>query len=236
MARHIARPDPRAHWLLLLLGLLALLAALSFNGLVTNVGGGSGPSDAPASPAPRQATTGGPVLRLDGPTPVARRMPAADHRAHLRRRAGPALDAADPRRARAGTTRTRRSSWSAPGSTSTRSWSGGSSPRGTRSASHTFTHADLAAVPAGGARLELALTRNAIAGATGRRADAAPAAVLVDRRRADRAASTQALRDAARHGLPRRAHRPGHQGLAAARRADAIVAAASPPARRRARW
>ena len=75
MARHVARPDPRAHWLLLLLGLLALLAALSFNGLVTNVGGGSGPSVAPASPAPRQVTAGGPVLRLDGPTPVARRMP-----------------------------------------------------------------------------------------------------------------------------------------------------------------
>ncbi|WP_406038955.1 bifunctional polysaccharide deacetylase/glycosyltransferase family 2 protein [Micromonospora sp. NBC_00898] len=167
MARHVARPDPRAHWLLLLLGLLALLAALSFNGLVTNVGGGSGPSDAPGSPAPRQATAGGPVLRLDGPTPVARRMPP-------RTVALTFDDGPDPR-------------WTPQVLDVLRRHHAHATffvvgarvdehpelvrrilAEGHEIGSHTFTHADLTGVPSWRARFELAWTRSAVAGATGR--------------------------------------------------------------------
>ncbi|SCG47621.1 bifunctional polysaccharide deacetylase/glycosyltransferase family 2 protein [Micromonospora inositola] len=167
MARHVARSDPRAHWLLLLLGLVVLLAALSFNGLVTNVGGGSGPSDAYASPAPRQASDGGPVLRLDGPTPVTRRMPA-------RTIALTFDDGPDPRWTPQVLDVLRRNHAHA-----TFFVVGARVDEhpelvrrilaeGHELGSHTFTHADLAAVPRWRARFELAWTRSAVAGATGR--------------------------------------------------------------------
>ncbi|MFE9691588.1 bifunctional polysaccharide deacetylase/glycosyltransferase family 2 protein [Micromonospora sp. NPDC005806] len=167
MARHVARRDPRAHWFLLLLGLFVLLAALSFNGLVTNVGGGSGPSDAPAAPAPRQVTTGGPVLRLDGPTPVTRRLPA-------RTLALTFDDGPDPR-------------WTPQILDVLRRHHAHATffvvgarvdehpelvrrilAEGHEIGSHTFTHVDLGAAPAWRAGAELSWTRNAIAGATGR--------------------------------------------------------------------
>ncbi|MGC1210432.1 MAG: bifunctional polysaccharide deacetylase/glycosyltransferase family 2 protein [Micromonospora sp.] len=167
MARHVARRDPRAHWLLLLLGLVVLLAALSFNGLVTNVGGGTGPSQAYAAPAPRQVTTGGPVLRLDTRTPVTRRM--ADRTIALTFDDGP-----DPR-------------WTPQVLDVLRRYHAHATffvvgarvdehpelvrrilAEGHEIGSHTFTHADVSAVPAWRARSELAWTRTAIAGATGR--------------------------------------------------------------------
>lgn len=52
MARHVARRDPRAHWILLLLGLALLLAALTVDGLVTGLAGGSGEAAA-LVPTPR---------------------------------------------------------------------------------------------------------------------------------------------------------------------------------------
>ncbi|MEV0425179.1 bifunctional polysaccharide deacetylase/glycosyltransferase family 2 protein [Micromonospora sp. NPDC050495] len=167
MARHVARRDPRAHWILLLLGLIVLLAALSFNGLVSHVGGGSGPSTAPAAPAPRQATTGGPVLRLDGPTPAARRLPA-------RTLALTFDDGPDPR-------------WTPQILDVLRRHHAHATffvvgarvdehpelvrrilAEGHELGSHTFTHADLAGLPAWRARTELSWTRNAVAAATGR--------------------------------------------------------------------
>ncbi|MFU8851002.1 bifunctional polysaccharide deacetylase/glycosyltransferase family 2 protein [Micromonospora sp. SL1-18] len=167
MATHVARRDPRAHWLLLLLGLVSLLGALSFNGLVTNVRGGSGPSQAPASPAPRQVSTGGPVLRLDGPKPVTRRLPP-------RTLALTFDDGPDPR-------------WTPRVLDVLRRHHAHATffvvgarvnehpelvrrilAEGHEIGSHTFTHTDLAAEPAWRAEAELSWTRKAIAGATGR--------------------------------------------------------------------
>ncbi|MCW3818860.1 bifunctional polysaccharide deacetylase/glycosyltransferase family 2 protein [Micromonospora sp. DR5-3] len=167
MARHVARRDPRAHWLLLLLGLVALLAALSFNGLVTNVRGGSGPVQAAAVPAPNGISTAGPVLRLDGPTPVTRRL--APRTLALTFDDGP-----DPR-------------WTPQVLDVLRRHHAHATffvvgarvnehpelvrrilAEGHEIGSHTFTHADVAAVPGWRAGAELAWTRNAIAGATGR--------------------------------------------------------------------
>ncbi|MFR9777763.1 bifunctional polysaccharide deacetylase/glycosyltransferase family 2 protein [Micromonospora sp. MS34] len=167
MARHVARPDPRAHWILLLLGLLVLLGALSFNGLVTHVGGGSGPSAAAALAAPQQLTTGGPVLRLDGPTPVARQLPP-------RTLALTFDDGPDPRWTPQILDVLRRyhahATFFVVGSRVDehpelvrRILAGGH-----EIGSHTFTHADLAAVSAWRAGAELSWTRNAIAGVTGR--------------------------------------------------------------------
>ncbi|MFG2165044.1 bifunctional polysaccharide deacetylase/glycosyltransferase family 2 protein [Micromonospora chersina] len=167
MARHVARPDPRAHWVLLLLGLVTLLAALSFHGLVSAVGGGSGPDRAPASPAPRAVATGGPVLRLDGPTPVSRRLPA-------RTLALTFDDGPDPR-------------WTPQILDVLRRHHAHATffvvgarvdehpelvrrilAEGHEIGSHTFTHVDLTAAPGWRAGAELSWTRNAIAGVTGR--------------------------------------------------------------------
>ncbi|MCW3842933.1 bifunctional polysaccharide deacetylase/glycosyltransferase family 2 protein [Micromonospora yasonensis] len=167
MARHVARPDPRAHWILLLLGLFGLLGALSFHGLATNVGGGSGPSGAAAAPAPRQVSAGGPVLRLDGPTPVARQLPP-------RIVALTFDDGPDPR-------------WTPQILDVLRRYHAHATffvvgarvnehpelvrrilAEGHEIGSHTFTHADLGSVPAWRAAAELSWTRNAIAGVTGR--------------------------------------------------------------------
>ncbi|MFC4148984.1 bifunctional polysaccharide deacetylase/glycosyltransferase family 2 protein [Micromonospora mangrovi] len=167
MARHVARRDPRAHWVLLLLGLVVLLAALSFHALVTNVGGGSGPSDASASPASSLVTSGGPVLRLDGPTPVSRRLPA-------RTVALTFDDGPDPR-------------WTPQVLDVLRRHHAHATffvvgarvdehpelvrrilAEGHELGSHTFTHADVTAVPPWRAAAELSWTRSAIAGATGR--------------------------------------------------------------------
>jgi cellulose synthase/poly-beta-1,6-N-acetylglucosamine synthase-like glycosyltransferase/peptidoglycan/xylan/chitin deacetylase (PgdA/CDA1 family) len=167
MARHIARRDPRAHWVLLLLGLVVLLAALSFHALVTNVGGGSGRSGASASPASAQLTSGGPVLRLDGPTPVSRRLPT-------RTLALTFDDGPDPRWTPQVLDVLRRHHAHAtffvvgarvdehPGLVRR------ILAEGHELGSHTFTHADVGEVPAWRAAAELSWTRTAIAGATGR--------------------------------------------------------------------
>ncbi|OKI73922.1 bifunctional polysaccharide deacetylase/glycosyltransferase family 2 protein [Micromonospora sp. CB01531] len=167
MARHVARRDPRAHWLLLLLGLVALLAALSFNGLVTNVRGGSGPAQTPTAPAPKQVSAAGPVLRLDGPTPVTRRL--APRTLALTFDDGPdprwtpqVLDVLRRHHARA--------TFFVVGARVNEH------PElvrrilaeGHEIGSHTFTHADVGNMPGWRAKAELAWTRNAIAGATGR--------------------------------------------------------------------
>ncbi len=68
MAIHVRRREPRAHWVLLALAGLLLLGELSLSGFVHQVGAeGSGPQ-VPIqgrAPAPEAVLTGGPVLRLD---------------------------------------------------------------------------------------------------------------------------------------------------------------------------
>src|SRR5262249_5298739 len=58
--------EPRAHWLLLVLGGLLLLGELCLSGYVHHIGAeGSGPQPlANQAPAPQQVLTGGPVLRV----------------------------------------------------------------------------------------------------------------------------------------------------------------------------
>lgn len=172
MARHVARNDPRAHWFLLLLGLVVLLAALSLDGYVNGVAGGStrAPADKPApAPAPAEFTRSGPVLRLNAGGPASRSMPAKKialtfddgpdptwtpkildvlrrHRAHATFFVVGARVNEHPELVRR------------------------ILAEGHELGSHTFTHADIAALPSWRRGLELTLTRNAIAGATGRQA------------------------------------------------------------------
>jgi len=173
--RHRARRDPRAHWFLLLLGLALLLATLTVHGLVTGLGGGSGPvagagdGSTPGTVAgtPGSVVAGGPVIRLDRPEPVTRAMP--DRTIALTFDDGP-----DPR-------------WTPRVLDVLRRHHAHATffvvgarvnehpdlvrrilAEGHEIGSHTFTHADLASVPGWRRDLELSLTRKAVAGATGR--------------------------------------------------------------------
>ncbi|MGS2613848.1 bifunctional polysaccharide deacetylase/glycosyltransferase family 2 protein [Micromonospora sp. LZ34] len=171
MARHVARRDPRAHWILLLLGLVLLLAALTLNGLVTGLAGGSGSgAAAPAGAAaavPKQVTSGGPVLRLDQPEPVTRALP--DRTIALTFDDGPdprwtpqVLDVLRRHRAHA--------TFFVVGARVNEH------PdlvrrilaEGHELGSHTFTHTDLGTAAQWRRDLELSLTRKAVAAATGR--------------------------------------------------------------------
>lgn len=62
MARHVSRRAPGAHWLLLLLAMVVLLAELCLNGWVTGVAGGDRPVAAAAEPVLPAGT--GPVLQV----------------------------------------------------------------------------------------------------------------------------------------------------------------------------
>ncbi|MBO4205150.1 glycosyltransferase [Micromonospora echinofusca] len=131
--------------------------------------GGSGTADPSAPPGPEAVTGGGPVLRLDGPEPVSRSMP--DRTIALTFDDGPdpewtprVLDVLRRHRAHA--------TFFVVGARVNEH------PElvrrildeGHEIGSHTFTHADLAAVPQWRRDLELSLTRKAIAGATGQEA------------------------------------------------------------------
>jgi cellulose synthase/poly-beta-1,6-N-acetylglucosamine synthase-like glycosyltransferase/peptidoglycan/xylan/chitin deacetylase (PgdA/CDA1 family) len=173
MSRRVTRREPRAHWLLLLLGMIALFVALCFNGFVEGIVGGSGRAGAAASgggapsDVPMEVTEGGPVLRLDGEVPQTRRMPA-------RTIALTFDDGPDP-------------VWTPRvldllrqhGAKATFFVVGAEVNKhpelvrrmlaeGHEVGSHTFTHADLTSAPDWRRDLEITLARNAIAGATGR--------------------------------------------------------------------
>ncbi len=172
MVRHKNRREPRAHWVLLLLGVAVLLGELSLSGFVRNIGGeGGNPRPVgSAQPAPEDATSGGPVLRVepdgsvtsrgmppktvaltfdDGPDP--RWTPQildvlARHRAH-------ATFFVIGSKVNENPELTRRIL-----------------AEGHEIGAHTFTHAELATLPAWRLRLEMTLAQNAIAGATDRMA------------------------------------------------------------------
>ncbi|GAA2120167.1 bifunctional polysaccharide deacetylase/glycosyltransferase family 2 protein [Actinomadura napierensis] len=161
------RGEPRGHWVLLLLGGLALSVLLLLDGYAHGAVG-EAPREDPAHPvpAPRSVTSGGPVVNMAGGTPHALRMPAKTialtfddgpdpkwtprildvlrrHGAHATFFAVGAHVAENPGLIR----RVLR--------------------EGNEIGSHTYTHVDLATAPAWRARLELDLTQRALAGAAG---------------------------------------------------------------------
>jgi cellulose synthase/poly-beta-1,6-N-acetylglucosamine synthase-like glycosyltransferase/peptidoglycan/xylan/chitin deacetylase (PgdA/CDA1 family) len=170
MANHAHRPEPRAHWLLLGLGVLLLLGELSLAGFVNQVGAeGSGPRApvAAAAPAPEAVLTGGPVLRLGADGELTTRSMPADTIA-LTFDDGPdpvwtpqVLDVLARHQARA--------TFFVVGSKVNEH------PElvrrivaeGHELGLHTFTHAELVTLPQWRRELELTLSQNALAGAAG---------------------------------------------------------------------
>ncbi|WP_246002158.1 bifunctional polysaccharide deacetylase/glycosyltransferase family 2 protein [Allorhizocola rhizosphaerae] len=152
--------QPRAHWFLLLLGLVMLLGLLTLNGYANGVLGGSGRDR-------HLAQVGqGPLIRTDGPTPQTRSLP--DKTIALTFDDGPdpqwtpqVLDMLARHQVKA--------TFFVIGARVNEH------PELVRQAiaegheigAHTFTHAELAATPGWRRGLEMALTANAIAGATG---------------------------------------------------------------------
>ena len=173
MARHASRREPRAHWVLLLLGLVVLLGELCLSGYIRHVGAeGSGPRPVVSAPepAPAEVVGGGPVLRLDQDGRLTSRgMPTKTIALTFDDGPDPRwtpeiLDALARHHAHA--------TFFVIGSKVNES------PELTRRilaeghdiGAHTFTHVELAAAPAWRRRLEMTLAQNAIAGVTGRQA------------------------------------------------------------------
>ncbi|MEV0720371.1 bifunctional polysaccharide deacetylase/glycosyltransferase family 2 protein [Asanoa sp. NPDC050611] len=165
--RHVARRDPRAHWLLFALALVVLLAALAFDGYARGAGGGSGRPESTSAAA--AAPLDGPFVRAQQGRQVTRSLPAKTIALTfddgpdptwtprvldvLRRHGVPGTFFAVGSRVDAEPALTRRIV-----------------DEGHDLGSHTFTHADLSSAATWHRHLELSLTRNAIAGATGRQA------------------------------------------------------------------
>ncbi|GLH94791.1 bifunctional polysaccharide deacetylase/glycosyltransferase family 2 protein [Phytohabitans aurantiacus] len=170
MSRHIERREPKAHWLLLSLFTLVLLAGLCLNGYVSNVRGeGAGQPAAGASggAVPAEVTEGGPVQRVGADSSVSTRaMPAKTIALTFD-------DGPDPR-------------WTPRildvlakyGAHGTFFQTGAQVNRhpelarrvvdeGHEIGAHTFVHADLSALPSWRRGMEMTLTSNAIAAATG---------------------------------------------------------------------
>ncbi|GAA4238910.1 glycosyltransferase [Actinomadura meridiana] len=163
-ARH---GEPRGHWVLLILGGLVLAMLLLLDGFAANVVGEAPRGEDPATGrVPAAVSSGGPVVNLSEGVPHSRRLPPKTialtfddgpdptwtprlldvlrrHRAHATFFTVGARVARNP-----GLTRR-------------------ILREGHEIGSHTYTHADLAAVPAWRARLELDLTQRALAGAAG---------------------------------------------------------------------
>jgi cellulose synthase/poly-beta-1,6-N-acetylglucosamine synthase-like glycosyltransferase/peptidoglycan/xylan/chitin deacetylase (PgdA/CDA1 family) len=165
-----SRREPRAHWILLLLGALLLLGELCLSGYVNHVGGeGTGPQPVVAgrAAAPDDVLGGGPVLRLDADgTVTSRRIP--NNTLAFTFDDGPdpqwtpkVLDVLEKHHAHA--------TFFVIGSRVdeypdlVRRIVADGNELGV----HTFTHAELAAVPVWRRQLELTLCQNAIAGAVG---------------------------------------------------------------------
>ncbi|MER6950181.1 bifunctional polysaccharide deacetylase/glycosyltransferase family 2 protein [Nonomuraea sp. NPDC000554] len=161
--------DPRGHWFLLAVGVLLAAAALLLDGFATNVVGETRAAPPVAdrpSPQLEKVREGGPVLNLTGGEPSSARLP-------VRTIALTFDDGPDP-------------AWTPQvldvlrkhGATATFFTVGSKVAQypdlarrivaeGHELGNHTYTHADLATVPGWRLRLELSLTQQALAGATG---------------------------------------------------------------------
>jgi cellulose synthase/poly-beta-1,6-N-acetylglucosamine synthase-like glycosyltransferase/peptidoglycan/xylan/chitin deacetylase (PgdA/CDA1 family) len=168
--RQAKAKQPRAHWVLLLLGLIVLLALLTLNGYVGGILGGTehphAPVQDPAHPVPQSVTEGGPIIRLDGAQPQSRSVP--DKVIALTFDDGPdpvwtprLLDLLAKYKAKA--------TFFVVGSRVNENPAVAKRivAEGHEIGSHTFTHTELAAAPAWRRSLEMTLTANAVAGATG---------------------------------------------------------------------
>jgi cellulose synthase/poly-beta-1,6-N-acetylglucosamine synthase-like glycosyltransferase/peptidoglycan/xylan/chitin deacetylase (PgdA/CDA1 family) len=162
--------QPKAHWVLLLLGLIVLLALLTLNGYVGGILGGTEHPQRPvqdaAHPVPQSVTEGGPLIRLDGAQPQSRALP--DKTIALTFDDGPdpkwtprILDLLAKYHAKA--------TFFVVGSRVNQNPDVARRivAEGHEIGSHTFTHTELAAAPGWRRNLEMTLTANAIAGATG---------------------------------------------------------------------
>ena len=171
MAAHANRRAPRAHWVLLFLFLLVLLAELCVNGYVSHAGAeGSGPTEAPGAGgvAPAAVTGGGPVQRVDPDGTVSTRsMPAKTIALTFDDGPDPQwtpqiLDVLAQYHAHA--------TFFEIGSRVNQypELSRRVVAAGSEIGSHTFTHVQPGSVPGWRLQVELTLTGNAIAAATGR--------------------------------------------------------------------
>ncbi|MEO3800656.1 bifunctional polysaccharide deacetylase/glycosyltransferase family 2 protein [Nonomuraea sp. B1E8] len=163
------RKDPRGHWFLLATGLLLVAGMLVLNGYVTNVAGETQavpPATDRPSPDLERARRGGPVLNLTDGQPASARLPA-------RTIALTFDDGPDPEWTPKVLDVLRRH-----GAKATFFVVGSKVAQhpelvrrivaeGHEIGNHTYTHADMAAVPEWRLRLELSLTQRALAGATG---------------------------------------------------------------------
>ncbi|WP_020521503.1 bifunctional polysaccharide deacetylase/glycosyltransferase family 2 protein [Catelliglobosispora koreensis] len=169
MSHRLVR-QPRAHWILLLLGLVVLLGLLMLGGYSSGVLGGSGrdqpAGDMQADRVPEEALKAGPVIRLDGPTVRSLSMP--EKTIALTFDDGPdpqwtpqILDILAKYDAKATFFVIGANVNEEPELTRR------IADEGHELGSHTFTHAELAVTSAWQRQLEITLTGNAIAGATG---------------------------------------------------------------------
>jgi cellulose synthase/poly-beta-1,6-N-acetylglucosamine synthase-like glycosyltransferase/peptidoglycan/xylan/chitin deacetylase (PgdA/CDA1 family) len=170
VATHLSRRELRAHWLLLSAAALVVLALLCLNGYVLHVGDegpGNPPRVAAGGPVPADVTGGGPVLRVapDG-TISSRSMPAKTIALTFD-------DGPDPTytpQILAILARYHAHATFFEIGSRVNQYPGLARSviaAGNEIGSHTFTHADLSTTPAWRRGLELTLTANAIAGATG---------------------------------------------------------------------
>ena len=214
------RRDPRGHWILLSLCGLTLACGLLLQGYAHGaVGESSRHAAAGGGAAPAAVAHGGPVLNLSGRGPQSARMPR-------RTIALTFDDGPDPR-------------WT-PQVLDVLERHGAHATFfvvGARVADHpglvrrivaegneigvAHLHPHRPGTVAGDGGPDSSWPDPARARRRGRRPHPAdPAAVLLDAERPVRDRSGRAAQEAGRAGLPRRAHRPGHRGLAAAGRRD----------------
>ena len=171
MGKRVLRREPRAHWALLALFLLFVLAELCLDGYVSHAGSEDGDVTRPADPgvAPAAVTDGASVQRIGlGTAASSRRMPPRTIALTFDDGPDPVwtpriLDVLARHRAHA--------TFFQVGSRVNQN--PGISRRvlaeGHEIGTHTFTHVDAAATPAWQLSAELTLTDNAVAAATGRR-------------------------------------------------------------------
>jgi cellulose synthase/poly-beta-1,6-N-acetylglucosamine synthase-like glycosyltransferase/peptidoglycan/xylan/chitin deacetylase (PgdA/CDA1 family) len=168
-SRRAPAREARAHWVLLLLTLLLLLAMLSFNGYAHGIAGGAEvPRPIPGAPAASEdVLNGGPIIRASGGKVESRRIPAKTIALTFD-------DGPDPKwtpKVLDVLAKYRVHATFFPIGARVNEYPDlvrRTADAGNEIGSHTFSHVEIARVPQWRRDLELGMARNAIAGATGR--------------------------------------------------------------------